>query len=60
MKLHHALGSIALTSSLLLLTACKDAPVADSARPVLVVQPGAAIASASVYSGEVRALEAAQ
>jgi membrane fusion protein, multidrug efflux system len=60
MKLHHALGSIALISSFLLLTACKDAPVADSARPVLVVQPGAAIASASVYSGEVRALEEPQ
>ncbi|HPO24860.1 MAG TPA: efflux RND transporter periplasmic adaptor subunit [Arenimonas sp.] len=60
MKLHQMAGSIALISSLLLLTACKDEPLAEPARPALVVQPGAGIASASVYSGEVRALEEPQ
>ena len=60
MKLHQIAGSLALISSLLLLTACKDEPIAESARPALVVQPGAGIASASVYSGEVRALEEPQ
>ena len=60
MKLHQIAGSLALISSLLLLTACKDEPLADPARPALVVQPGAGIASASVYSGEVRALEEPQ
>ena len=60
MKLHQIAGSIALISSLLLLTACKDEPLAEPARPALVVQPGAGIASASVYSGEVRALEEPQ
>lgn len=60
MKLHQMAGSIALISSLLLLTACKDEPLAEAARPALVVQPGAGIASASVYSGEVRALEEPQ
>ena len=60
MKLHQIAGSLALISSLLLLTACKDEPLADAARPALVVQPGAGIASASVYSGEVRALEEPQ
>lgn len=60
MKLHQIAGSIALISSLLLLTACKDEPLAELARPALVVQPGAGIASASVYSGEVRALEEPQ
>lgn len=60
MKLHQIAGSLALISSLLLLTACKDEPLAEPARPALVVQPGAGIASASVYSGEVRALEEPQ
>lgn len=60
MKLHQIAGSLALISSLLLLTACKDEPIAEPARPALVVQPGAGIASASVYSGEVRALEEPQ
>lgn len=60
MKLHQIAGSLALISSLLLLTACKDEPLVESARPALVVQPGAGIASASVYSGEVRALEEPQ
>lgn len=60
MKLHQIAGSLALISSLLLLTACKDEPLAEAARPALVVQPGAGIASASVYSGEVRALEEPQ
>ncbi len=60
MKLHKLAGSAALISSLLLLTACKNEPIAEPARPALVVQPGAGIASASVYSGEVRALEEPQ
>lgn len=60
MKLHRLAASLALMSSLLLLTACKDEPLAEPARPALVVQPGAGIASASVYSGEVRALEEPQ
>lgn len=60
MKLHQIAGSLALIFSLLLLTACKDEPLAEPARPALVVQPGAGIASASVYSGEVRALEEPQ
>ncbi len=60
MKLHQMAGSLALISSLLLLTACKDEPLAEPSRPALVVQPGAGIASASVYSGEVRALEEPQ
>ncbi len=60
MKLHQLAGAIALISSLLLLTACKDEPLAEPARPALVVQPGAGIAAASVYSGEVRALEEPQ
>lgn len=60
MKLHHTACAIALISSLLLLTACKDEPLAEPARPALVVQPGAGIAAASVYSGEVRALEEPQ
>lgn len=60
MKLHQIAGSLALISSFLLLTACKDEPLAEPARPALVVQPGAGIASASVYSGEVRALEEPQ
>ena len=60
MKLHQIAASLALISSFLLLTACKDEPLAEPARPALVVQPGAGIASASVYSGEVRALEEPQ
>ncbi|MGH8050522.1 MAG: efflux RND transporter periplasmic adaptor subunit [Arenimonas sp.] len=60
MKLHHKAAGIALISSLLLLTACKDEPLAEPARPALVVQPGAGITSNSVYSGEVRALEEPQ
>jgi len=60
MKLPRIAASLALVSSLLLLTACKDEPLAEPARPALVVQPGAGIASASVYSGEVRALEEPQ
>jgi len=60
MKLHSAASSLILISSFLLLTACKNEPAAEPARPALVVQPGAAIASASVYSGEVRALEEPQ
>lgn len=60
MKLHQLAGATALISSLLLLTACKDEPLAEPARPALVVQPGAGIAAASVYSGEVRALEEPQ
>ena len=59
MKLHQAAAALALIT-FLLLTACKDEPVAELARPALVVQPGAGIASASVYSGEVRALEEPQ
>jgi multidrug efflux system membrane fusion protein len=60
MKLHHHVAGIVLISSLLLLTACKDEPLAEPARPALVVQPGAGITSSSVYSGEVRALEEPQ
>lgn len=60
MKLHHHVAGLALFSSLLLLTACKDEPLAEPARPALVVQPGAGITSNSVYSGEVRALEEPQ
>ena len=47
MKLHQIAGGIALISSLLLLTACKDQPLAEPARPALVVQPGAAITANS-------------
>jgi len=60
MKLHQAAAGFALISSFLLLTACKDEPLTESARPALVVQPGAGITSNSVYSGEVRALEEPQ
>lgn len=60
MKLHHQVAGIALISTLLLLTACKNEPLAEPARPALVVQPGAGITSNSVYSGEVRALEEPQ
>ena len=60
MKLHQAAAGLALISSFLLLTGCKDEPLPEPSRPALVVQPGAGIASASVYSGEVRALEEPQ
>jgi len=60
MKLHQMAGGILLFSSVFLLSACKDEPLAEPARPALVVQPGAGIAAASVYSGEVRALEEPQ
>jgi multidrug efflux system membrane fusion protein len=60
MKLHRHIAGAVLFSTLLVLTACKDEPVAEPARPALVVQPGAGIASSSVYSGEVRALEEPQ
>ena len=60
MKLHYKAVGTALISSLLLLTACKDEPLVEPARPALVVQPGAGITSNSVYSGEVRALEEPQ
>lgn len=60
MKLHQTAAGLALISAFLLLTGCKDEPLAEPSRPALVVQPGAGIASASVYSGEVRALEEPQ
>jgi membrane fusion protein, multidrug efflux system len=49
-----------LATTILLLSACSKAPEAPVVRPVMVVQPGAAIAANSVYSGEVRALEEPQ
>lgn len=60
MKLHQMAGAIALISIVFLLTACNGESAAEPARPALVIQPGAGIAAASVYSGEVRALEEPQ
>jgi membrane fusion protein, multidrug efflux system len=47
-------------AALLLLSACSKTEEPAVLRPVLVVQPGAAMSANSVYSGEVRALEEPQ